>query len=198
MSKSKSALSTYLDFLNLPPGLLHAVSSIYKSQNVRIFLLDNSHSMRRPDSTLMRAEANFTKIEKKEGVSRWAELSQCVEFHAKMAARCHIPTQFRLVNEESSEDTPRKFGVCWSGKSSPNDEKDAAIGHMKNVKLEQRVNPLARQIRKVEKYLSGEVDKLRKREEFVSVVVCTHGIPTDEAGKVGKAVTKDFIDSLGE
>jgi hypothetical protein len=29
-------------------------------------------------------------------------------------------------------------------------------------------------------------------------VVCTHGIPTDEAGKVGKAVTKDFIDSLGE
>lgn len=203
MSKSKTALASYLHFLGLPPGLLPALSSIYKSQNIRIMILDNSHSMRKPDATLMRAEAEFSRIEKREGVPRWAELSQCVEFHTKMAARCGMPTQFRLVNEEAEGHAavPRKFSVGWNARSSAEEisqEKDAVIANMRAVRLDQRVNPLARQVRKVEKYLRGEAETLRKNDEFVSVVICTHGIPTDERGNTGKLVTKDFIDSLGE
>lgn len=212
MSKSLTALSRYHDFLGLPPALLAAVSPIYKSQNVRIFLLDNSHSMKRTDSTLMKASSDFAKIDKKDGVSRWAELSQCVEFHAKMAARCGMPTQFRLVNDESDNAendhhrdhhaaVPRKFAVGWNGsqdKDVVNDEKDAVISNMKSVHLNRRCNPMARQVRRIIKYLQGEADTLRKRREFVSVIICTHGIPTDEEGNTGKVVTKDFIDSLGE
>lgn len=110
-----------------------------------------------------------------------------------------MPTQFRLVNE--AEDMPRKFTVCWNAKSTSEEvikERDAVIHNMKSVKLDQRVNPLARQVRRVEKYLSHEAETLKRNEEFVSVVICTHGIPTDEEGNVGKVVTKDFIDSLGE
>jgi hypothetical protein len=198
-TKSKSALAKYLDFLGLPAGLLPAVSSTYKSQNIRIMILDNSYSMRKHDATLMRADSSFSKIDKKEDVTRWSELSQFVEFHTKMAARCGMPTQFRLVNEE--EGMPKKFSVCWNAKSSAeevSEEKDAVISNMKAARLDQRVNPLARQVRRVEKYLSGEAETLKKNDEFVSVVICTHGIPTDEEGKTGKAVTKEFIDSLGE
>ena len=199
LTKSKQSLATYLDFLGLPAGLLPAVSQTYKKQNVRIFLLDNSHSMRKSDATLLRAEAGFARIDKKDGASRWAELSQCVEFHTKMAARCGMPTQFRLVNEE--EGVPRKFAVGWNSRAEKDElkeEKDRVIAQMKGVRLEQRANPLARLIRRVEKYLAGEAETLRANGEFVSVVVCTHGIPTDEGGKVGKVPTKDFIDSLGE
>lgn len=197
--KSKTSLSKYLDFLGLPAGLLPALSSIYKSQNIRIVILDNSYSMRKPDATIMRADASFNKIDKVDGASRWSELSQFVEFHTKMASRCGMATQFRLVNE--AEDMPRKFTVCWSSKSSSEEvakERDEIINNIKSVKLEKRVNPLARQVRRVEKYLSNEAEALKKNDEFVSVVICTHGIPTDEEGNTGKVVTKEFVDSLGE
>ena len=152
----------------------------------------------------MKASANFTKIDKKDGVSRWAELSQFVEFHAKMAARCGMPTQFRLVNDEDAENAPavpRKFAVCWNGskdKDAINDEKDAVVTNMKSVLLNKKCNPMAAQVRRIIKYLQGEAETLRKKKEFVSVIICTHGIPTDEEGNTGKAVTKDFVDSLGK
>lgn len=198
MSKSKTALANYLSFLGLPSGLLPAMASTYKAQNIRILILDNSYSMRKPDATLLRASAEFSKIDKKDGASRWAELSQCVEFHVKMAARCGMPTQVRLVNEEAESTAPRKFSVCWNKGGAADVEKEQALAHMKAVRLDRKANPLARQIRKVEKYLSGEADTLRKNGHFVSVVICTHGIPTDEEGHRGRVVTKDFIDSLGE
>lgn len=205
MSKSQTALECYHDFLGLPPALMAAVSPMYKSQNVRIFLLDNSSNMKRTDSTLMKASANFTKIDKKDGVSRWAELSQFVEFHAKMAARCGMPTQFRLVNDEVDDAenaaVPRKFAVCWNGskdKDAINDEKDAVVTNMKSVLLNKKCNPMAAQVRRIIKYLQGEAETLRKKKEFVSVIICTHGIPTDEEGNTGKAVTMDFVDSLGK
>jgi hypothetical protein len=39
---------------------------------------------------------------------------------------------------------------------------------------------------------------MRRNDEFVSVVICTHGIPTDEEGNTGDIATKEFIDSLCE
>jgi hypothetical protein len=36
---------------------------------------------------------SFDVIMKEDGVSRWSELQQCVDFHLKMAARCWIPTK---------------------------------------------------------------------------------------------------------
>lgn len=204
MTKSQTALSHYHDFLGLPPALLSAVSPIYKSQNARIFLLDNSNRMKATDSTLMEASENFTKIDKKDGVSRWAELSQCVEFHTKMAARCGMPTQFRLVNTElpladAAASVPSKFAICWNeskDKDVINDELDAVLSNMESVKLNKRCNPMARELRKIFSYLQGEAETLRKKKEFVSVIICTHGVPTDEEGKTGTDVTKDFIDSI--
>jgi hypothetical protein len=146
------------------------------------------------DSHLLKADCNFERIEKTSKVSRWSELSQCVEFHAKMAARCWIPTKFRFVNE--LEGTPKELGVCWGKPEVVSAERDEVINAIKNAKLDAKINPLARQIREIKRSVSRQADKLKQKDEFVAVIICTHGVPTDERGDTGKAVIKDFVESL--
>ena len=39
---------------------------------------------------------------------------------------------------------------------------------------------------------------MREKNEFVSVIICTHGVPTDRNGKYDKEVLKEFVDNLKE
>ena len=78
------------------------------------------------------------------------------------------------------------------------DERKCIIQNLTRVKLESKTNPLAKQIRKLTKYFARDAETLRKNNEFVSVLICTHGIPTDEQGNSNKAVLKDFQESLEE
>jgi hypothetical protein len=189
-----TALENYLDHLGLPLGILPAVSDTYKAVNSRIMLIDNSVAMTTPDSHLFKADCNFERIQKTDKVSRWNELSQCVKFHAKMAARCWIPTKFRFVN--AHEGMPQELGICWGKPGDVSTEREKVINTMKKAKLDSNVNRLAHQIREIERDLSGEVDKLKQKDEFVAVIICTHGVPTDEKGDTVKAVIKDFVESL--
>ncbi|KAL7516970.1 hypothetical protein ACHAWX_001936 [Stephanocyclus meneghinianus] len=194
MSKSKSSLQNYLEHLGAPLGILPAVSDTYKAMNSRIMLIDNSVAMTTADSHLLKANCNFERIEKSSKVSRWHELSQCVEFHAKMAARCWIPTKFRFVNEH--ERTPKELSICWGKPEEASAERDEVINAIKNAKLVARINPLARQIREIKRSISRQAEKLKQKDQFVSVIICTHGVPTDEKGDSGKAVIKDYVESL--
>ncbi|KAL3783342.1 hypothetical protein HJC23_011106 [Cyclotella cryptica] len=187
-------LKNYLDHLNLPLGILPAVSDTYKAMNFRIVLIDNSSSMSTIDSHLMKADCNFERIEKTDKVSRWNELSQCIKFHAKMAARCWIPTKFRLVNEH--EGMPKELGICWGKPEDARAERNEVINAIKNAKLDANVNPLASEIRQIETALSGEADKLKQKDGFAAVIICSHGVPTDETGDTVKSVIKDFVESI--
>ncbi|KAL7484024.1 hypothetical protein ACHAW6_009667 [Cyclotella cf. meneghiniana] len=189
-----TAFENYLDHLGLPPGILLAVSDTYKAMNSRIVLIDNSVAMTTADSHLLKADCNFERIQKSDNVSRWNELSQCVKFHAKMAARCWIPTKFKFVNKH--EGIPPDLGICWGKPGDVGTEREEVINTMKNVKLDANINLLARQIREIERALSGEADKLKQKDEIVAVIICTHGVPTDENGDTVKAVIKDFVESL--
>ena len=99
MPKSDAALQSYIDYLGMPKGSFAAVAEVYARMNSRIWLLENSFAMGELDSHLMKADQEFQVIERVDGVSRWDELSRCVEFHTKMASHCWIPTQFMLLNE---------------------------------------------------------------------------------------------------
>ena len=99
MPKSDAALQSYIDYIGMPKGSFAAVAEVYAKMNSRIWLLENSFAMGELDSHVIKSDPEFQVIERLDGVSRWAELSHCVGFHAKMASRCWIPTQFMLVNE---------------------------------------------------------------------------------------------------
>jgi len=59
------------------------------------------------------------------------------------------------------------------------------IESMYRVELKSKINPLAKHIRKLTRYLSNDAERLRERDEFVSIMICTQGVPTDEYGKRG-------------
>ena len=90
-------LRHYLTTLGLPIGCVPAILEVYNSMESRIWIVENSLQMMYKDSHLLRSVGNFVKIEKEDGVSRWNELQQCVNFHMKMAARCWIPTKAGLL-----------------------------------------------------------------------------------------------------
>ena len=91
-------LRHYFATLGLPLGCVPAILDVYNSMESRIWIVENSLQMMHEDSHLIRSIGNFDKIEKEDGVSRWSELQQCVNFHMKMAARCWIPTKVRLYH----------------------------------------------------------------------------------------------------
>ena len=88
--------------------------------------------------------------------------------------------------------------MCWGQPEDATDERQYVIQNMKHVKLESRINPLTKQIRKLTRYFAKDADVMRKENEFVAVIICTHGIPTDECGGCGEIVLKEFKESLEE
>jgi hypothetical protein len=194
--KDNANLQHYIDRLGLPHGCISTISAVYSKMDARLWIIENSYAMQKKDSKLLKATANFQRIDLKEGVSRWGELSQCIEFHSKMAARCWIPTKYWLVNDPSEEDLPKRFGLCWGKKDDVAGELDTVHAVMRDVRLNSKVNPLGRQLQKIERYLSKEAGRLERCDEYVGVVVCTQGVPTDERGNKGQDVIKDFVKNL--
>lgn len=113
-----------------------------------------------------------------------------------MAARCWIPTKYWLVNDPENKSLPKRFGLCWGKEGDVAGELEQVHTVMKDLTLDSKVNPLGRQLQKIERYLSKEASRLEENDEYVGVVVCTQGVPTDERGNKGQDVIKDFVKNL--
>ncbi|KAL3777014.1 LOW QUALITY PROTEIN: hypothetical protein HJC23_006029, partial [Cyclotella cryptica] len=111
--------------------------------------------------------------------------TSCHSLLSFMAARCWIPTKFRVINKLRG--TPKEFGICWGSREEVRAEQDKVLSALKNVKLDANIKPLMSQIREIKSLLSGQAHKLRQNDEFVAVIICTNGVPTDE---------NDFVESL--
>ena len=57
-------------------------------------------------------------------------------------------------------------------------------------------SPLANEVRKVTSRLDPVSPHLTETDKFISVIVCTQGVPTNEDGEKGPAVLKDYLNSL--
>lgn len=51
-------------------------------------------------------------------------------------------------------------------------------------------------MRKIEAFLSREAPRLRERDEYIGIVVCTQGEPTDERGNTGPETLRRFMMSF--
>ena len=122
-------------------------------------------------------------------------LQQCIQFHAKMAARCWIPTRFWLVNNPG-ENLSEKFGLCWGDPKKLPHEREQAKHIMNNIVLNQNCNPLASTLRKIEKYIAPAAQNLVKNKKKMIMVISTQGVPSDEEGRTGADVNKNLQRSL--
>jgi len=189
-------LRHYADGLRLPKGFLTAILEAHKSIEARLWLLENSSSMKIHDSHRAKIDAKLEHIEMEDGHSRWTELSQTVDFHVKMAARCWIPTKFWLVNDPGPSVGPKRFGVAWGTLDGVQAERKAAHDIMDRIRLDSDRNNLTIPLRKIEKRIREEAPRLMAANKVVAVVLCTQGRQTDEYGNEGSAVMNEFVESL--
>ncbi|KAK1733946.1 hypothetical protein QTG54_015473 [Skeletonema marinoi] len=189
-------LQHYADALRLPTGFLKTIVKGYKSIDSRLWLMENSSSMKTRDGHRAKIDAQLKHIKREDGHSRWAELTQTVDFHVKMSARCFIPTKFWLVNDPGPSVGPQRFAVAWGSHDDVKTERTIALDMMNRVRLDTDQIPLARQLRKIEKRVREEAPRLMSANKVVTVILCTQGRQTDEYGNEGSAVMKDLVDSL--
>ena len=189
-------LHHYLAALRLPTGFLASIIKAYKSIDSRLWLMENTSSMKILDSYRAKTDSKLKYIKKESGHSRWAELSQTVDFHIKMSARCFIPTKFWLVNDPGSSVGPKRFAVAWGTHDDVKTERTIALDMMKKITLDKEYNHLSQQLRKIERRVKKEASRLMAANKVVTIVLCTQGRQTDEDGDEGSDVMEDFVDSL--
>jgi len=179
-----------------------------------MFLIDNSSRMKIKDSHIGRSSAGSTnrrdaaatgnghhKIERIDNVSRWEELHECVAFHAKMASKCWIPTKYCLVNDPASSSVERKawqkhhgrkFHLCWGSVKDVPSELNVVKHAMTNATLDQHSCMLSSCIHRLSKGIVKEGPSLSARNAHVTLVICTQGLPTDEDGRSGSDIRREF------
>lgn len=194
-SHIEKSLHHYAVNLRLPTGFITSIIDEYNSIDSRLWVMENSSSMRTKDAHRAKIDSKLEKIIREDGHSRWAELTQIVDFHVKMSARCWIPTKFWLVNDPGSNIGPQRFGVAW-GSSPVRKERELALDMMGRVRLDQDTNHVTRQLRKIERRVREDAPRLLAANKKVSIIICTGGRPTDQFGVKGSAVMKEFVDCM--
>jgi hypothetical protein len=100
-----------------------------------------------------------------------------------------------MTNKPQKE--AQRHGVSWGDPGHWADErKNTSRVIFKNLSPEQKANPLAYEIGKVRKKLEPQAARLKEDGMFVSVIICTHGVPMNEAGESSSASMKEFMKSL--
>eukprot|EP00581_Thalassiosira_minuscula_P008392 CAMPEP_0183708582 /NCGR_PEP_ID=MMETSP0737-20130205/4849_1 /TAXON_ID=385413 /ORGANISM="Thalassiosira miniscula, Strain CCMP1093" /LENGTH=516 /DNA_ID=CAMNT_0025936477 /DNA_START=157 /DNA_END=1707 /DNA_ORIENTATION=- len=202
-STSEEALLKYITSLGLPSTLLPSIYSTYLSCDSRVWLCDNSSRMKVRDSHIgKRGDDGRGRptIERADDVSRWDELRDCVEFHAKMATRVWIPTKVWLVNDPDSYGGEWKHSqripLCSGTPADLSSELDYMKKVLRNCELDQSRCPLRYCIRSLAKGLGQEAESLAARGRHVTLVICTQGRPTTREGETGSRMLWDLQDEL--
>jgi hypothetical protein len=100
-----------------------------------------------------------------------------------------------MTNKPQSE--AQRYGVCWGEPETWSSERDLASQKiLKTIKPERVSNPLGREICKVIQKLKAAATWVKEEGKFVSVVICTQGVPTNEFGETSSAVMKECIQSF--
>jgi hypothetical protein len=160
---------------------------------LRIWIIDNSGSMQKTDGHRIISTRNREAV-KMVRCSRWEEISECVEYHIKMAAMIEAPTRFRLLNDPGTKVGPQQFSVAENPALNPYEVKEA-LSIMKNTRPGGST-PLTRHILKIHKEVSQMAPALRQAGQKVVIVIATDGLPTDERGHGGNQHQQEFVEAL--
>ena len=187
-----------LKHLRLPEGLLASTVKVYEATDSRLWILDNSYSMRAKDAHLIGGSMDH--LLNVDSVSRWKELGECVAFHAKMAADVWCPTKFWLLNKPESryddDGAKQKFCVCWSTPSDIPNEMAVVKQSMKGATPTMGYAPMSYHIQKLKRAIDKLSPHLVSEGKHTTIVICTQGIPTDVEGNTGKHVLKEYKETI--
>ena len=180
------------------------LSGLSKSMNVmkemfalRYWIIDNSGSMQMTDGhRIIATNHNHEKVVKMVPCSRWEEITECVEYHIKLAGLIEAPTRFRLLNNPGIHVGPQQFSV-GEDPSKSNLLLDVQEGlSIMNKARPGGCTPLTSHILEIYNEISNMANELRSLGKKVVIVIATDGLPTDERGYGGTSHKEEFVNAL--
>jgi hypothetical protein len=161
----------------------------------RIWVVDNSGSMIIPDGRRIVPTPDGSMTER--WVSRWDELQDTILYHAEMAGILNSPTVFRLLNDPGRQVGPQELSVAQDPPGVGDVKQDILrIRSVMHRAQPMGMTPLTSHILQIQKALSRMAPRLKREGKRVAVILATDGLPTDEEGFGGDAVTYEFVQAL--
>jgi len=164
-------------------GMVDALLKNKKSFPLRIWIVDNSGSMRSADGQQI-AESPTNSSVTLEKCTRWAEIVEAVQYHARMSGLMEASTIFRLLNHPGADVGPQQFSIANGdgdengGDMTINQEVDRAIRIMKGASPD-GYTPLNHHVGEIINHVRGMEGELRKNGEKVAIIIATDGVPSD-------------------
>ena len=181
-------------------GLAVSMTKINQAFPYRIWVVDNSGSIRTPDGQRIVETISSTKVVIVAG-TRWEELCETVKYHIKVADLLQAPTCFRLMNPPGSQVGPQNFVVAaasaehWrSTDSSPLTAHDAI--QVLHGTSPGGGTPLTAHIHRIHDQVKTMAPALVRSGGRCVIVVATDGLPTDELGQGGDYQQRLYVDAL--
>jgi len=189
-SQANSRVVQELKAQGYTDGLIHSIQRNHESFPLRIWVVDNSHSMTMRDGHSL--EQTTCRIRSTD-CTRWDEIVGTVNHHAKTAALLEAPTTFRLLNPAG--DGTSEFGVAERGPEHTHEDLEAVLATMRRIRPK-GATPLAERVAEITADIESRKDDLRSRGQKAVVILATDGLPSNRAGKPTSTARDQFRDAL--
>ncbi|KAL3777143.1 hypothetical protein ACHAWO_000923 [Cyclotella atomus] len=187
-------------------GLIKALSENAYSYDFRFWIIDNSGSMQIGDGHRIVPTGKTDGSMKAVASTRWEELKETVQYHAKMSALMDSPTIFKvrfalldpLITrscEISRLADKIRMCVCEHGREYTKSEIENVVNTMTKIKPG-GVTPLTEHIYEIQEQVSAMAEDLREGGKQVAIILATDGLPTNKQGYGGKEVMNEFVSAL--
>ena len=165
------------DHYNFLPGINEQFNVACDLLGPRYWIVDNSGSMANNDGhVLIKSSAG---VEGMVPCSRWQELGTSINWHATLAARLRVPTEFRLLNN------PGRAGqVLHVGHG--NEQAEINMVHESMQTSPTGRTPLCAQLNQIYQQILGQAENLRSQGRRALVVIASDGEASD--GNVAAAL----------
>lgn len=163
----------FLDVERWPTGLQDTFVNGLKRIPIRFFICDDSGSMGTSDGRKIVTNAKGQKTTV--GCTRWAELTNSLEFHIKLARAANAPTEFRLLN--SAE--PILLGNAQATGNTLQETTGYATLQAVFKEGPRGGTPLCRHIREVIARVQQMEQQLRTNRQLACVVIASDGEASD-------------------
>jgi Mg-chelatase subunit ChlD len=175
-------------------GLVEAMLRDKEAFALRIFLIDNSGSMATHDGRRLVETARQHEI-KFLPCSRWKEMQDTIDYHARVAALLKNPTEFRMLNDPGRRYGPQRFSIGEQSDALIDAELDVARSTVMSIGPH-GVTPLIQHLRDIRYDIEALEPTLRRCGSKVSLIICTDGLPSDKKGISTRSIQQEFVETL--
>jgi len=173
-------------------GLIKSIARSNMQFPLRIWIVDNSGSMMKGDGHRLVGQRNNVRYV---SCTRWDEIKETVEYHARIAALLEAPTVFRLLNDPGRMAGPQQFSIGERGPDFIADDLNIALNTI-NTASPTGVTPLSDHVREVKANVEAMKEELVRTGQKVVIVIATDGLPSNAYGTSDSAALNEFKDCL--